>query len=103
MLTATKSRGRSRLAMYLFGDVRVQVCGDANRGLARSLGDDFQIDAGGEHQGGMTMTQPMEGELEEQLPFGAASPWMKGRTHPYAELRIDRLRAYGGPGSFDAT
>jgi Zn-dependent protease with chaperone function len=36
--------------------------------------------------------------LEEQLPFDAASPWMKGRTHPYAELRIDRLRAYGGPG-----
>lgn len=36
--------------------------------------------------------------LEEQLPFDAASPWMKGRSHPYAELRIDRLRAYGGPG-----
>lgn len=36
--------------------------------------------------------------LEEQLPFDSASPWMKGRTHPYAELRIDRLRSYNGPG-----
>jgi Zn-dependent protease with chaperone function len=36
--------------------------------------------------------------LEEQLPFDSASPWMKGRTHPYAELRIDRLRRYNGPG-----
>lgn len=31
--------------------------------------------------------------LEEQLPFDVASPWLKGRTHPYVELRIDRLRA----------
>lgn len=37
--------------------------------------------------------------LEEQLPFDLASPWMKGRTHPYAELRIDRLRSYNGPGT----
>lgn len=36
--------------------------------------------------------------LEEQLPFDAASPSMKHRSHPYAELRIDRLRAYSGPG-----
>jgi Zn-dependent protease with chaperone function len=36
--------------------------------------------------------------LEEQLPFDVASPWMKGRSHPYAELRIDRLRAHSGPG-----
>jgi Zn-dependent protease with chaperone function len=36
--------------------------------------------------------------LEEQLPFDAASPWMKSRSHPYAELRIDRLRALSGPG-----
>ncbi len=36
--------------------------------------------------------------LEEQLPFDAASPWMKGRSHPYAEIRIDRLRAFSGPG-----
>lgn len=35
--------------------------------------------------------------LEEQLPFDSASPWMKGRVHPYAELRIDRLRAFNGP------
>lgn len=34
--------------------------------------------------------------LEEQLPFDAATPWMKGQNHPYAELRIDRLRAYNG-------
>lgn len=36
--------------------------------------------------------------LEEQLPFDVASPWMRDRTHPYAELRIDRLRSYNGPG-----
>lgn len=36
--------------------------------------------------------------LEEQLPFDAASPWMKGRSHPYAEIRIDRLRSFSGPG-----
>lgn len=30
--------------------------------------------------------------LEETLAFDSASPWMKDRTHPYVELRIDRLR-----------
>jgi hypothetical protein len=38
--------------------------------------------------------------LEESLPFDVATPWMKGRSHPYEELRIDRLRAHsdsGGP------
>lgn len=30
--------------------------------------------------------------LEETLAFDSASPWMKDRSHPYVELRIDRLR-----------
>lgn len=36
--------------------------------------------------------------LEETLAFDASTPWMKDRTHPYVELRIDRLRASSGPG-----
>ncbi len=37
--------------------------------------------------------------LEETLAFDAASPWMKDRSHPYVELRIDRLRRRIGAGS----
>lgn len=31
--------------------------------------------------------------LEETLAFDASTPWMKDRSHPYVELRIDRLRS----------
>lgn len=37
--------------------------------------------------------------LEEVLAFDSASPWMKDRSHPYVELRIDRLRQRMGAGS----
>lgn len=56
---------------------------------------EFAADAYAAHLG---HGESLAAALEEELPFDSASPWMKGRSHPYAELRIDRLRAYNGPG-----
>ena len=56
---------------------------------------EFAADAYAAHLG---HGESLAAALEEELPFDAARPWMKERTHPYAEVRIDRLRSYNGPG-----
>jgi hypothetical protein len=43
--------------------VRVEVGGYPDSGVAEPITDDFQVDAGGEHQGRMRMAQSVEAEL----------------------------------------
>ena len=37
--------------------------------------------------------------LERTQLLDAAAPFMRGRTHPYSELRIERLRAHATGGA----
>jgi hypothetical protein len=38
--------------------------------------------------------EPLAEYLERHVFFDVAVPYMRGRTHPYTELRIDRLRRF---------
>jgi Zn-dependent protease with chaperone function len=52
------------------------------------IADDFAMSIG---QG-----ESLAAGLEETLAFDSSTPWMKDRSHPYVELRIDRLRSLRG-------